>query len=230
MATAKCWLQGAVVIKVLPLLASCLLSGLCLAQPLESSHTIGMELAARFAAVQSWRGEFEQLLVDINGREQQRVTGHFALQQPNLIDWYYSEPLNQRLVSDGATLWFYDRDLEQVTVRPVAELLAESPAAILLGKLPAPDLYTFSYAEPDIGSGAVIERYTMARTGEGSSLTMGQVQELTLDWRGDELLTLRVTDNFGHQTTVSFKQLNRGAKLPASQFNFVVPRGVEVVR
>lgn len=217
-------------IKALPLLAALLSTGPIGAEPPSTGRAVGVELAARFAAAQSWRGEFEQLLVDINGREQQRVSGRFALQQPNLIDWHYSEPLNQRLVSDGSSLWFYDRDLEQVTLRPVAELLVQSPASILLGKLPANQRYTFNRTTLSSEAGAEIERYSMSRIDTGAALTIGQVQQLTVDWRGDQLLTLRVTDNFGQQTTVSFTQLERGAPLPAGQFSFMVPPGVEIVR
>lgn len=230
MAIAKCWLQGEAVIKACSLLVSLVFSGLCIAGPQESSDTIGAELAARFSAVESWSGEFEQLLIDINGREQQRVSGRFALQQPNLIDWHYDEPLNQRLVSDGTSLWFYDRDLEQVSVRAVADLLAQSPAAILLGRLPAAQAYTFSYAEQQGADGALIERYSMVRNGPGDSLALGQVEKLSVDWSAQRLLALRVTDNFGQQTTVSFHRLKQDTQLPLSQFRFDLPEGVEIVR
>ena len=230
MATAKYLPQVEAVIKAFLLLISLVLSGHSMAVAQASSDTVGAELAARFSAVESWSGEFEQLLVDINGREQERVTGRFALQQPNLIDWHYDEPLNQRLVSDGTSLWFYDRDLEQVTVRAVADLLDQSPAAILLGRLPAAQAYTFSFTEQQRADGALVERYTMARNGAGDLSVLGQIEELRIDWSADRLLALRVTDNFGQQTTVNFHRLQRNIQLPTSQFRFDLPQGVEIVR
>lgn len=170
----------------------------------------------------SWRGEFVQTLTDINGNPQQLVAGHFALQQPNLIDWHYAAPLNQRLVSDGTTLWFYDRDLEQVSVRPVDELLLQSPAAILLGQLPLGDGYRYRVER----SGQATD-YTVV--GSGSTDSGVSISEFTLAWQGDQLLSLTLLDGLGQRTVLSFGAIERNPELAVEQFRFSPPEGVDVV-
>ncbi len=192
-----------------------------LAEP--ASDAIGAELADRFAAVERWRGEFIQTLIDINGNLQQQVTGQFALQQPNLVDWHYAAPLNQRLVSDGETLWFYDRDLEQVTVRAVAELLLQSPAAILLGQLPVGGGYRYR-----VERRAEQSRYTVVPTGTARGEV--SIEQLTIIWQGDQLQGLELLDGLGQRTALAFSGIERDPTLAAGRFTFTPPEGVDVVR
>lgn len=187
-----------------------------------ASDRVGAELAERFAAVSRWRGEFVQTLIDINGNLQQQVAGQFALQQPNLVDWRYAAPLNQRLISDGETLWFYDRDLEQVTVRAVDELLLQSPAAILLGQLPVGGGYAYRVERQ-----AELSRYIVVPTG----VRRGEVsiEQLTIIWQGEQLQGLELLDGLGQRTALAFARVERNPELAAGQFTFIPPEGVDVV-
>ena len=55
------------------------------------------------------------------------------LARPGKFRWDYSEPA-QLIVSDGVTVWLYDEELAQVTVRPAAEALIGTPALLLSGQ------------------------------------------------------------------------------------------------
>lgn len=211
-------LRLAVALAVTALLAS--------ATTAADSTTIAAQLAAKFASVQSWQGRFEQTLIDINGRQQQRVEGEFALQQPNLIDWRYAAPLNQRLVSDGERIWFYDSDLEQVTVQPLAALLRQSPAAILLGQLPPSPDYQVRVEQLSAASGETVLRYTLDSQESGSGSAVAQ---LVLDWQGEQLSAMTSRDNFGQTTVVVFSEVVRDRAIDPHRFMFTPPAGVDVV-
>ncbi|CAG0908452.1 unnamed protein product, partial [Darwinula stevensoni] len=59
--------------------------------------------------------------------------GKFIFSRPGRFIWEYQKPFEQRLQSDAKKLYIFDRDLSQVTVKPVDASLGTTPAAILFG-------------------------------------------------------------------------------------------------
>ncbi|MDZ7809788.1 MAG: outer membrane lipoprotein chaperone LolA [Arhodomonas sp.] len=95
------------------------------------------ELAEFYQSVDSLRGSFVQVTRDEEGRVLERAEGRFVIQRPERFNWLYETPYEQRIVGDGEWLWVHDRDLRQVTVRPVEEVLGVGPALLLSGSLEA---------------------------------------------------------------------------------------------
>ena len=54
-------------------------------------------------------------------------------ERPGKFRWVYEKPYEQLIVGDGARIWFYDHDLNQVTVRKLDVAIGSSPAALLAG-------------------------------------------------------------------------------------------------
>lgn len=89
------------------------------------------------AALEGMTGRFEQRILDVEGNLVGTSRGRFALRRPERLRWEITHPGNQLLISDGTTVWQYDRDLETATRRPVAtgapsplQLLTESREAL----------------------------------------------------------------------------------------------------
>src|SRR5699024_2252985 len=78
--------------------------------------------------VQTLAGHFVQVRRNEQGEILTRSSGRFAIARPHEFRWEYQKPYRQVIVSDGETLWSYDVDLAQVTVRPIDEALQGSPA------------------------------------------------------------------------------------------------------
>src|SRR5262249_30287355 len=93
------------------------------------------------------RTTFLQTLADPHGREIDRATGTLIVQRPGKFSWdIHPQPVattdgagtntgsaggaGQLMVCDGMNLWFYDRDLQQVTVKPVDAALSATPAML----------------------------------------------------------------------------------------------------
>src|SRR5580700_337272 len=91
------------------------------------------------------RTSFLQTLADPHGREIDRATGTLIVSRPGKFSWEIhpqgvsapaaASPTNsgQLMVCDGLNLWFLDRDLDQVTVKPVDAALSATPAMLLSG-------------------------------------------------------------------------------------------------
>lgn len=56
-----------------------------------------------------------------------------AFARPGKFRWDYTTPYSQVIVGDGTKLWIYDADLDQVIVKPLGEVMAGPPVALLAG-------------------------------------------------------------------------------------------------
>ena len=76
---------------------------------------------------------FKQTVTARSARAPQASSGTFAFARPGKFRWSYDKPFEQLVVGDGAKVWVYDKDLNQVIVRPLDAALGATPAALLAG-------------------------------------------------------------------------------------------------
>ncbi|MBS0483697.1 MAG: outer membrane lipoprotein chaperone LolA, partial [Proteobacteria bacterium] len=79
------------------------------------------------------RANFSQTLYDKSARTIQESKGTMQFERPEKFRWTYEKPHEQLIVGDGSKVWFYDRDLNQVTERQFNIAIGSSPAALLAG-------------------------------------------------------------------------------------------------
>lgn len=185
-------------------------------------------LAAFIHDTRSGRAEFTQTVTS-PGREGQppRVktsSGRFEFQRPGKFRFDYQKPFVQTIVADGRTLWLYDPDLNQVTERAQAQVLGQTPAALIaaasdLGALEAD--FTLS-AEPERDGLQWVK--ATPRAGDG------QLQWVRVGFDGPRLAALEIEDGFGQHSLLRFSQVELNPALPASAFEFKAPAGADVLR
>lgn len=199
------------------LLVALLLTGLARAQELSSED---QPLREFLEDLQSFSAGFEQVLHSEFGEELERSRGTVHIQRPGRFNWTYFEPYSQSIISDGNTLWIYDADLAQATVKDASHSLGDSPASIL------------------DGSGDIDTHYVVLNTGvqEGVAwleLTPRDADSdyatIRLGFAGKELSGMVLFDNLGQKTVITFKDARRNQKLEESQFTFTPPPGLDVI-
>lgn len=151
-------------------------------------------------------------------------SGSFAFSRPGLFRFDYAKPFEQSIVADGGTLWLYDADLNQVTARRQAETLANTPAGILVasGDLKALER-DFTLKDAPDADGL---QWALAEPRSKE----GQLQNIRIGFKGDQLAVLDILDGFGQRTVMRFGALELNPNLPASRFAFTPPKGADVVR
>jgi outer membrane lipoprotein carrier protein len=168
---------------------------------------------------QALSATFTQEVHDANGSVTQSSAGTFWLQKPGRFRWDYTTP-KQAIVSDGTRLWFYDADLEQVTVRRQRDVLTQAPAMLLAGKGRVADGFEAESLPPSAG----LEWLRLTpRAGAGD------FRELQLGFAGRDLRELALLDRLGQRTVIHFSALQRNPVLPAGTFRFQPPPGTDVV-
>ena len=134
---------------------SYLIAGLLLFATVRAAETVvddGEALVNAFVNdVVTFSGDFEQSLMDPDGRLLETTSGTLEIQRPGRFRWVYREPYEQWLIADGTNIWSYDVDLEQVTVKPQGDALANTPALLLGGSEQAMDQFEHggSFVERD---------------------------------------------------------------------------------
>jgi len=169
---------------------------------------------------QSARGEFTQQVTDRAGKPAEQSDGMLQFQRPGRFRWEYKRPYRQLLVGDGAKLWMYDTDLNQVTVKTQHEALGSTPASLLAGSNDIEKNYSLA----DAGAKDGIE-WLIATPKDPDST----IQSIRMGFRKDLPTTMELTDSFGQVTTIRFAKLEANPRLDAEQFKFSPPRGADVI-
>ena len=171
------------------------------------------------AALDSVRAEFVQELIDKDGKSVERAVGTLYLKRPGRFRWDYSEP-KQLIVSDGETLWLYDPELEQATVRKVKDTLSQTPAMLLAGQSKVADGFTVSAAGSDGG----LDWVRLVPKQNDTDF-----KELRLGFAAGGLKRLEFDNKLNQRTRVDLTRIEKNAKLADSLFHFTAPPGVDVI-
>ncbi|HMN11222.1 MAG TPA: outer membrane lipoprotein chaperone LolA [Bellilinea sp.] len=177
-------------------------------------------LKAFVEGTRSGRADFVQTVAAKSGRKPQLAAGSMLFLRPGKFRWTYEKPYHQLIVGDGEKLWVYDRDLNQVSVKRLAEALGSSPAALLAGDNALEK--NFELAEG--GSRDGIEWVDARPKAQDSGF-----QAMRLGFVGDTLRAMELTDSFGQVTTIAFENFERNPRLSPSQFAFTPPPGADVL-
>ena len=178
-------------------------------------------LKARFHGLDSFTAEFTQTLFDANQEKQEEVKGILRVQRPDRFNLEYTEPYYQLYVADGKHLYFYDKDLEQVTIKPQRTMLDNSPAMILSNPERLDTLYTVTPQGRDEG----LFWYELVPKQEGSHFA-----RIELGFDKQNLRVMELQDSFGQTTRLELHDFRRNPDLDPKLFRFTPPKGVDVIR
>jgi outer membrane lipoprotein carrier protein len=173
------------------------------------------------------RAEFSQTVTDGKGEEVQQANGSLIIVRPGRFRWELT-PLSedggagspQLMVADGKNLWFYDRDLEQVSVKPASAALTATPAGLLSGE------------------GNVRELFTVKPDGRKDGFDWVQVvpkqpdadfREARLAFGRGELKRMVLKDKLGQTVRLEFHASERNPPVAEAEVKFSPPEGADVI-
>ena len=165
-------------------------------------------------------GEFEQRIYNRERKLVQESRGTLAFQRPGRFRWAYSKPYPQLIVGDGARVWVYDEDLNQVTVRKLDQALGATPAALLAGANDALKAFTLK----DEGTRDGLEWVEAIPRDRDSTF-----ERIRMGFGLTGLERMELTDTFGQTTELRFRRLQRNPRVDPGLFRFAPPKGADVV-
>jgi len=164
--------------------------------------------------------QFTQVVFDRSMRKLQETSGTMHFARPGKIRWVYEKPYEQLIVGDGAKLWVYDRDLNQVTVRAMTQAIGGSPASLLAGSNDIEKEFRLSSAGAQDGYEWL---EAVPRSGDST------FQKVRMGFGKSGLEAMELTDGFGQLTVVRFSRIERNPKLAPELFRFTPPQGADVI-
>jgi len=200
--------------RILYLLLALLLPGL---SPAAGS---GPEQMEHFLAeLTTLQARFEQTVEGPDRNQPLRSSGIFYLRRPNQFRWDYSEPERQEIVADGRQIWFYDPELEQVSVQFQRKALRGTPAQLLASGDPVEN----SFRVRDGGERQGLEWVELIPHDSES-----QFERILLGFRDDRLQRMEMRDKFGQATRFRFFDIRENPEFKSTFFRFEPPEDVDL--
>lgn len=177
-------------------------------------------LGARLDGLKSLQAQFVQTVSDEQGKVLQTSQGTIAVKRGNRLRWETTAPFAYLIVTDGAQLWRYDRDLEQATRQKFTGELANTPALILSGDMPR----IGANYDVALEQGSAGEYFKLVPKQKGALF-----HSLTLLFSGNSVSRLVLQDNLDQRTEIQFSAVVNNPAVSDSLFQFQPPAGVDVV-
>lgn len=176
---------------------------------------------------------FTQTVTDAKGKQVESGAGTLLVQRPGKFRWDYTPreadaaqskndtPRGQLLVADGKNLWFYDRELAQVTVKPVNAALSATPVMLLSGS-----------------AAQLRDAFEITASGNRDGLDWVHVKPKSdeadfsgadLGFAREQLSRMIVHDRLGQSVQLEFSHGERNARVDAGELTFKAPHGVDVI-
>lgn len=194
------------------------------AAPAQSQPT---QLDAYLDHLKTLRASFLQTLADSQGHEIDRASGTIIVQRPGKFSWDIhpqsgsgAGTAGQLMVCDGRNLWFFDRDLDQVTVKPVDAALSATPALLLSGAVDVRKNFTITAAGERLGLQWVLVEPHGAEA---------DFREALFGFEKGELKRMILEDKLDQTATVIFDKVERNASVRAAEVSFAPPKGADVI-
>jgi len=186
------------------------------------------------AGLATLRVEFTQSLQDARGRKVESLAGTLVVVRPGRFRWEVrpaatgtaaspaggAPAATQLMVADGRNVWFYDRELEQVTVKPAASALTATPAMLLSGTVELRS--AFDVADVGTRDGISVVRVKPKR---GDA----EFREARLAFEGGELRRMEIDDKLGQTAMLVFGRAVRNGPVAPGEMTFTPPPGVDVI-
>ena len=174
-----------------------------------------------FTQVNSLAGSFNQQVYDKKGKILQKAAGQLYLNRPGKFRWVYSTPEPQEIIADGRNVWIYDKDLDQVTVKPMRAAISSTPIAVLTRKASPDSQFQVSQMDEKTGGLDWFNLKPHRNSRDFKNIQLG------LDPKGS-LRKMVMFDKLGQKTVINLN-VRSNAPVSSKQFYFKPPADVDVI-
>ncbi len=175
----------------------------------------------------SFQSDFNQEFLVKAYNTKKVSTGSVTFQKPGKMDWVYSDPKDNRVVSDGVTLRVYEAANKQMFEQPVNNSQYPAALSFLTGQGKLADAFKF-----DLQDGAKFG-FTggWVLVGEPKVATPAYKTVLFyVDTNTSQIRRVMIIDGQGNRNRFDFVKPRVNVAVDAGQFKFTPPAGTSIVR
>jgi outer membrane lipoprotein carrier protein len=185
------------------------------------------EIQNRYEKTNDFEGRFIQEYIGKVMKQPNRGEGKVYFKKRGMMRWDYTVP-NQKLLSDGHTLWYYQPEEKQVLVSDVSRVLKEkTPLAFLAGEGNLSRDFDILNLNESVSQKE--DSYVVELVPKELLATLSKLM-LTVDKKTYTVLQADVFDGLGNVTRTRFIDIKTNVGLSNSFFHFSIPPGTEVIK
>jgi len=192
-----------------------------------TGETVLIEIQNRYEKTNDFEANFVQEYISKIMRQPNRGEGKVYFKKRGMMRWDYTVP-NQKLISDGHTLWYYQPEEKQVLVSEVSSVLKENtPLSFLAGEGNLSRDFNLLNLNESVSQKE--NNYVVELAPKKSLVTLAKLT-LTVDKKTYTVLQADVFDELGNVTRTRFIDIKTNIGLSNSFFLFTIPPGAEVIK
>lgn len=182
------------------------------------------EIQNQYEKTHDFEASFSQEYIGKVMRQSQKGEGKVYFKKNGMMRWDYRVP-NQKIISDGQSLWFYQPDEKQVLVSTTDKMIKEF--GFLMGEGDLRRDFKLITSEESPSSKEDLFRIDIAPKEPHPAVSK---LSLTIDKRTFWVIQVDVFDGLGNVTRTRFSDIKTNTNLSASFFQFKIPPGTEVIK
>ena len=185
------------------------------------------EIQSRYEKTNDFEANFIQEYIGKVMKQPNKGEGKVYFKKKGMMRWDYTVP-NQKLISDGHTLWYYQPEEKQVLVSDVSKVLKErTPLAFLAGEGNLSRDFNLLNLNESVSQKE--DNYVVELAPKEPLATLSKLV-LTVDKKTYIVLQADVVDGLGNVTRTRFIDTKTNVGLANSFFQFTIPPGTEVIK
>jgi outer membrane lipoprotein carrier protein len=194
------------------------------AVPGATAQDILAEVQNHYEKTSDFEANFFQEYIGKVMRQSQKGEGKVYFRKKGMMRWDYKTP-NQKIISDGQTLWFYQPEENQVLVSHAEKMIKEFGFLVGEGDLKR-DFKLLKIHD----AGSQKEDPLVAEITPKEPHPAVSKLSLTVDKKTYFVIQVDVFDGLGNVTRTRFADIKTNANLSSSFFQFKVPPGTEIIK
>ena len=185
------------------------------------------EIQSRYEKTNDFEANFTQEYLGKVMKQPNKGEGKVYFKKKGMMRWDYTVP-NQKLISDGHTLWYYQPEEKQVLISDISKVLKEkTPLAFLAGE--GNLSRDFNLLNLNESASQKEDNYIVELAPREPLATVSKLI-LTVDKKTFIVLQADVVDGLGNVTRTRFIDTKTNVGLANSFFQFTIPPGTDVIK
>lgn len=189
-----------------------------------TAQTVLTDIQNQYEKTTDSEANFVQEYIGKVMRQSQKGEGKVFFKKKGMMRWDYRLP-NQKIISDGQTLWFYQPEENQVLISHADKMIKEFGFLVGEGDLRR-DFKLININE----SPSQKEDHIVIEITPKESHPAVLKLSLTVDRKTYFVIQVDVFDGLGNVTRTRFTDIKTNINLSGSFFQFKVPPGTEIIR
>jgi len=196
------------------------------AQAPQDPTALAAKVQQRYDAIRDFQGDFVQTYEGGVLRTTATERGKVAIKRPGRMRFTYTQPERKEFVSDGNRLYTHLVADKQVIVSPAPDPAdGDIPALFLAGQSHLTRDYAATFTPLPGASSGLVTLKLVPKTPHPDYDSLG----IGIDAKTLQIRFLTALDKQGGRSSFSFSNLKENRGLSDKDFEFRIPRGVDVV-